>query len=582
MALREVLASFGIQFDKEGNLDKADKQVDGLTEKLIGLGKTLAGAFAVKEIVAFGHELLQEADALAKQSQALGVSAAELQGWQHAAALSGSSADEFSAAFTKFTRNVNEASEAAAGPAAKAFKDLGVDIKNGSDQLGAPIDLLDGVVKGLEGIQDPAKRTALVMDLFGKSGAKLLPLFSEGEEGLRKLRAEVQELGFGFDEAFLENAQEVNDNLDRLKMGLKGVGIQVLSEVLPGITEFSKGAVEVAKKIIGWLKGTKLVQAGLTALAAKGVSMVARAIPALIAKVGGLSKALASLRSFALRTILPFLLLEDAIVFLAGGKSAIGKGLDKVFGDGTAEAARTAILKWFNDVKAVVVNDVLPALKSITDSPLFQGVAKGALDGLLVVLQAMGVLLTDNADAAERLAKSLQKLGLGPSEEEAQAALEAGRPENRKPQTKGEAFTRKIVTSIFGDPLEDGAVVANEARNRAALEKQRRAASGIVEAPSAPLSDAEVRDAFRPAAIGPPPAPDYAAAFRPTIASLPVGAPAATVDNSTKTIAPVTTVNVTVQGDGAETGNRVGKAVAKIVAPINMRAIKDGLVPTPG
>lgn len=566
-ALRQVIASFGIEFDKEGNLDKGDKKIDGMTEQLLGMGKALLGAFAIKEVVAWGKEVLADADALAKHANALGVSAGQLQGWEHAASLSGSSAEEFDNALTKFTRNVAEAGDAAGGPAAKAFKDLGVSIKDSAGNLGAPIELLDGVVAGLEGIQDPAKRTALVMDLFGKSGAKLLPLFSEGKEGIAKLRAEVQELGFGFDDAFLENAQEVNDNLDRLKLGLRGVGIQVLSEVLPGITEFSKKAVALAKTFIQWVRGTKAIQAGLAVLAGNGVAMM-------IAKVGGLGKALVGLGRLVMRTVFPFLALEDAMVFLAGGKSLIGRGLDKMFGAGAGEEARAAILKWFNDVKTVVVNDVLPALKNIVESPLFQGAAKGALDGILAVLSAIGVALTDNTKRAEALVGVLKRsaagLGLGPSEPESAGALEAGLPENRKELTGPESFTRKFVTTIFGDPLDDPAVRANEQHNRDVTERKRADAEAL--AKQSPF--------FAPTA---PAAPnDYASYFRPTVATLPAAASPITNNNIQSTVAPVTTVNVTVQGDGAETGNRVGKTVAKIVAPINMRAIKDGLVPTPG
>lgn len=342
MALREILASFGIDVDSK-ELEKSDKLVDGFVDKLKGLGKVVAGAFAVDAIVGFGREILNEADALAKQAQALGVSAAALQGWQHAAKLSGSSAEEFTAALTKFTKNVAEAGDSAKGPAADAFKTLGVSVKDAAGNLGQPIELLDGVVAGLENIKDPAKRTQVVMDLFGKSGARLLPLFSEGTKGIAKLRAEVQELGGAFDESFLEQSQEVNDNIDRMKLGFKGLAIQVLSAVLPSIVKFTQEAVRLTKSFIGWIKGTKLIQTALVALTGVGIVKLARAIPALIARFGGLKAVLIRLGRFLLRVIAPFLILEDIIVFLSGGKSAIGRGLDAAFGAGTAKNIQNLI-----------------------------------------------------------------------------------------------------------------------------------------------------------------------------------------------------------------------------------------------
>src|SRR6478735_5505161 len=122
-ALREVLAIFGTEFDDKGIKD-GEKGIAGLKNTLVEFGGILAGAFAVHKIVDFGKEILEQADTLAKQSQALSVSTQELQGWQWAAKLSGSSAEEFTAAFTKFNRNV-AAAGAGTGPAAAAFKTLG-------------------------------------------------------------------------------------------------------------------------------------------------------------------------------------------------------------------------------------------------------------------------------------------------------------------------------------------------------------------------------------------------------------------------------------------------------------------------
>lgn len=561
-ALREIVASFGVEFDKDGQLAKGHKQIEGLTGELARLGKGLIAAFAVDRVFEFGKGILEQADALAKQSGALGVSAEELQGWQWAAKLSGSSAEEFSAAFTKFTRNVNEASDSAAGPAAKAFKELGVSIKDASGQLGAPIDLLDGVVAGLENIQDPAKRTAVVMDLFGRSGARLLPLLSEGPEGIKKLRAEVGELGATFDSAFLDNAQEVNDNVDRLKLGFRGLAIQVIGPMLPELVELTHGAIAVSKGFVAWIKQTNVTRGVVTALGIKALPLV----------IGGLK----TLGSVALRTVAPFLLLEDAVGFLAGDDSVIGEALDKIFGSGTGDAARKELLQWFTDVKNVVVNDLAPALQAVTESPLFKGAAKGALDAILAVLRAIGLALTDDAEKAQGLLKALRgnlhALGLAPTEEEVSQDVEAGRPENRKPLTGTESFVRKAFTSVFGDPLEDPALKAEDARNRAILAKRK----------AAPLPSDYVVNQFAPSPAQNP--ADYAAAFRPPVATAPAAPANSYVNNSQTTVAPVINTTVHVEGGGGDeaVGNRIGRNAGKTIASINTRVIKDALVPTPG
>jgi hypothetical protein len=388
---------------------------------------------------------------------------------------------------------------------------------------------------------------------------------------LAKLRAEVGELGATFDSAFLENAQEVNDNVDRLKLGLRGLAIQVIGPLLPELVRLSQYLISGAKSFVALIKQTHVTNGVVAGLAVK-------IIPNLMSVLRGLG-------SVVLRTVLPFLLLEDAVGFLTGDDSLLGEALDKLFGSGTAETARKEILEWFTSVKNVVANDLLPALTSIGESGLFKGAARGALDAVLAVLRAIGLALTDDADKAKELAKALQKnlhaLGLAPSEEEVDQQVTAGLPENRKPPSEGESTFRKAFTSVFGDPLDDPALKANDEHNRQVLANRRLGEDGVVPAPAAaPLPQGEVAAAFRPEAAGPPPPPDYAAAFQQ--ASAPAAASTTTVnDNSVKTIAPETHIHVTVQGD-ADTGNRVGRAASKAAGPINTRVITDALVPTPG
>jgi hypothetical protein len=79
--------------------------------------------------------------------------------------------------------------------------------------------------------------------------------------------------------------------------------------------------------------------------------------------------------------------------------------------------------------------------------------------------------------------------------------------------------------------------------------------------------------------------PDWASAFRPpTATAAPAAVGTVVNDHSVNTAAPVTNVNVTLdgRGDDATVGNRVGKAGAKAAAPINLEAARRALVPTPG
>jgi hypothetical protein len=333
-ALREILAVFGAEWDPSG-LKKGEAGVEGFKSTLKGLAVVAGTYFGLHKVADFAGEILESADALAKSSEALGVNAADLQGWQWAAQLSGSSAEEFTAAFTKFNRNLSEAAKGT-GPAADALKSFGVtadQIKNKT-----PLALLDDLAAGLEGVQDPAKRTAGFMALFGKSGARLLPLFLEGKEGIKKLRAEVDELGMSFDEAFLEDAQEINDNLDRLKGGVKGLVTQAIKPLLPLMVQWTHGAIEVAKTFIPMIRNSSAGKAALIAFG--GAALVALA-PLLLPLAG---------------IALAFLEIEDALTFLEGGDSVLGDWIEDNFGEGSADKVRAFV--------KMVAGDFVPTMKA--------------------------------------------------------------------------------------------------------------------------------------------------------------------------------------------------------------------------
>jgi hypothetical protein len=341
-ALREIIAFFGIEVDDK-DLKKGEKGVHGFTSTLKEFGETLVAAFAVEKIVEFTKELIEEANVLAKQSLALSVSAEELEGWQWAAKLSGSSAEEFNSAFTKFNKNVGAASKGT-GPAADALRKLGITAADLKTKL--PIDLLDDVADGLVKMQDPAKRTETIMALFGRSGSRLLPLFLKGADGIKQLREEVAELGGGFDAAFLDNAQEIKENVERLQLGVKGLAIQAIGPLLPDLVALTKQGITWIKWVVELLKHTNSLKAGLLTFATTAVIKTTTGLVSLAQKAGFLKNGFKGLLLEVLPLIAAFLILEDVWTFLTGGKSVTGDLITRFFGKNAVAEVRI----WFDKV----------------------------------------------------------------------------------------------------------------------------------------------------------------------------------------------------------------------------------------
>jgi hypothetical protein len=334
VALRELLVEFGAKFPNK-DFSAADAKIGSLKDKLVSLGQALAGAFLVKEVVGFALGVAHQADVLAKQANQLGTSVQGLQAWQHAARLSGVEAGELTSALQKFQRATAEAGEGEI-EYAETFKRIGLEVKNAAGELKPTEELLEGVAAAMQQIDDPAKKTQVAMDLFGRAGAKLLPLFNEGPEGIRKLREEMEALGGGFSAEFAESSEEMNDNITRLNVGWLSMKVRIASVLLPiinaAVLTFTKWIVAAVKLA----KSTNIVQAVMIVLGAIAAATAFKILSAwgpVIARFG----------LMALAIIFSALALEDLITFFQGGEGVIGDFLDAWFGPGTSEKVRA----WF-------------------------------------------------------------------------------------------------------------------------------------------------------------------------------------------------------------------------------------------
>lgn len=336
-ALREIPVAFGVEFDDAG-LKKGEGAVHGFLGKLKDVGEAVAEAFVVEKVREWVHEVADEADALAKTATALGVSAQELQGWQHAAELSGVATEVLNVSLGRLAKFAADASDGGATQAA-AFKKLGVNIKDANGQLRPVSDLFEDAGAAIGAMKNPTQVAGVASEIFGRQWAKLIPLFKEGKDGMRALRNEVKDLGFEFDDDFLEVAQEANDNSERFEKSLKGLKIQLASAVLPAISKLAIGAAHLVASFGRVLKSTNAVKAGFLFLGVLGLAKVS----ALLGPLGGINSLLKLGGRLLLKWVIPFLLLEDAFTFLEGGESAIGALLDKVFGAGTQEKVRAFI-----------------------------------------------------------------------------------------------------------------------------------------------------------------------------------------------------------------------------------------------
>lgn len=145
---------------------------------LTGIGMLASG------IVQAGKDVLDFAGNLQDTSEALGVTAEQLQGLESAFMLGGASAEDVKKSLGKLSQAIAEAQQNV-GPARDAFDKLGVSFSTISS--GDTNAVLMEIANGVRNSSNPVQAYAAALDLLGKSGIKMIPALKGGSDGIKEL-----------------------------------------------------------------------------------------------------------------------------------------------------------------------------------------------------------------------------------------------------------------------------------------------------------------------------------------------------------------------------------------------------------
>jgi hypothetical protein len=208
--------------DKTGAAFNAVKSsLTGLTAQFGALGGLLgAGAFA-----AMTKRIIDQADSMNDLSKRTGLAVEQIGAWRLATEQSGTSMEALTAALGKGSKYLVQHGD--------DLKKIGINAKT-SEEL---ILQLSGVISKMP--SDDPRRTALAMQVLGKSAGELIPLLSEGEAGLRGMLERGRELN-PFTADLAKNADIFNDNLAEMKMLSGGLFVNLVANILPSFNTYLK------------------------------------------------------------------------------------------------------------------------------------------------------------------------------------------------------------------------------------------------------------------------------------------------------------------------------------------------------
>jgi hypothetical protein len=267
-----------------GGLGSAAGKVSGGLKGLAGAAGGLGGALgalvpaaSVAGLAALAKGAIDTADDFAKMSAKTGASVEQLSKFKQAADLGGSSIEEVGNSMLKLNRALGTGE----GPAIEALKTLGINANDANGKLKSTDAIMLEVADKFKAMPDGANKSALAMQLFGKSGANMIPMLNGGSKAIDGLNATMST-------KFAKAAEVFNDRITTIQAKLMELGVQLADVLMPvfnGLMSLIETIVSGISKLPGPIQAIILSVVALTAV----LVILAPAISAVISIAGVLA-----------------------------------------------------------------------------------------------------------------------------------------------------------------------------------------------------------------------------------------------------------------------------------------------------
>lgn len=247
-----------------GALNRLQASVDSLrssTGALVAMqGAQFFGSIAsqaghyASQLVSMGQAQAETIDNMSKLAARTGYTYEEMAGLSLAADLAGVSTEKLAGAMQRADRNFVMAKNGSKS-AAEAFRLAGVnfeDLKSLSDA-----ERFEFLAEAISKIPDAATRSAAAIQIFGRAGAELMPLFAGGAAGIREARGQAERLGLALTTVQGQNVEAMNDAFTLAGKAISGVVQQVVAYLAPGI----QAVADAFTEFVGTIGGANIGQA---------------------------------------------------------------------------------------------------------------------------------------------------------------------------------------------------------------------------------------------------------------------------------------------------------------------------------
>lgn len=200
----------------------------GIALGIAGIGVAIAGA--VTALGSFTMQGVALADGLAEASAKLGIGASSLLAFQEVAKLTGVEMSTMEQALGKMNVKMGEAL-LGNDAAIQSFSQLGLSVQ--SLAMLSPEAQFQAISNAINSIPDASIRAAMAVDVFGKTGMQLIPVFAELNATSDEMASRWEMLSAVITDAQIQAAASVADRIDMVSQTFDRFKILLAAEMAP-------------------------------------------------------------------------------------------------------------------------------------------------------------------------------------------------------------------------------------------------------------------------------------------------------------------------------------------------------------
>src|SRR5690606_37210753 len=362
-----------------------------MTDGFKRLGGAILATVAVSKVLGGISELAQTAEAVRNTSNAIGVAVEDVDAFGKAIELMGGDAQGARDSLTDMAESIGEAMADVDPGRAKAFKALGINLKDVTGQTKNAVDVMSELAGAVEGMS--REQAVFRIKELGITDNRTVELLLKGRQELDRMMRVQKEQGVITKET-TERAQKYTEAMARFRQGNQNAMQSVAAIMLPILTKMLNGLSAVFQWMNqhgDFIKGFFIALGAILAVT-YGPAVITAAIAtwALIAPFVAVGVAIAAVAAgFAL-------LYDDIVNFMEGNDSLIGQISEKYPAIGKIAEAMYNVV---SGVFKLLTGDFEAAKEALS----------AAADAIRSVFGAMGDYIVNVLDSL------FEWFGMGPS-----------------------------------------------------------------------------------------------------------------------------------------------------------------------